>query len=679
MANVVPLPEPEAEAATKAPAASDRASEPAAAPPAAASLPVQAPSRAWPLFLATLHRRIHELDPRWLWGCLAAALLVMLATAYWSGKAARSDDALLQLQGQSHRIALASLRAGAGETAAFTVLEQARAQAREAALQFAAGASGAALSPNEATRQWKTLEAHVDALRAQREPIGEAARIAGALRARSPALQDAAEQLGAAMERFGAGPAELAAAQRLALLTQRIGQSSVLLLTAAQIDPDVASILRSDADASEDILRALLEGRQALPLAAQRNPEVRRQLSALRESFEAQRSAALALLAQVPGLTQAKSSAAAAASSADALAGTLEKSMSESRVGAGVRAALTILAAALACAALASLALRARRARAGPNGAGLALDPVRTLSLPHDAGGLSERDLVVLSTQSEQGAGVNFLAGVTMERRRLRREIEEAGDKVASAADRAVQLSALAADAQRRMRDFSRGVGAMTRALSAVEEISGRVEALAQVGRPTVETIAQASRATLRAMAHMDGTQATMRDREHRIQRISGLAKRTRAVAEEMTALAHPTDMVATQASASDALAEDSRSLAEVSKQIGAIARALQLEVDGLAPSADVVRRRDKLTEDTERALARSAEAAKQLGTAIDTVADDARAQRATLSTLLEQRVDPQELADLAVQWERRGAELALELAQVSAKLERAIARSTSP
>lgn len=619
-------------------------------------------------------------------GCSAAALLALFVASSWSGEAASMDEALLHLRGQSQRIALMSLRAAAGDATAFSALEQARRRAQDAAARLGepATASGAATYA-QAVRQWKALETHVEAMRAQRDRIAEAARIARALNERGPALHDAAEQLAGSMARSNAGAGEIAAAQRLALLTERLGQSATLLLLAARIEPELPASLRADADAIDDILRGLLDGGEPLRLAGQRNVEVRRQLGALRESFSAQRGAAAALLGQVPGLSAAKTAAAAAASSADALGDALDQALSGPARRSAGRLALVILAAALALGALAALAAIIMRVR----GASMQATP-----RAEDSVAVSISDTSMKPGDHPPDSGGGSLTVEALDRRRLVKQIQDASDRVAGAAVRAAQLSAIGADAQKRMRDLERAGSTITHALEAVEKISTRAEALAQTGRPAVEAIAQATHGARQALAQLHAAQTPPREHEQRIQRIAEYAKRMGGIAERMADFTKRANMVAINASIQSALsgqgarvvnvlAEEFERLAsfsaEVTKQIAALVHTLQHDVDGLAPSGETLRRQGRLAEDAERALDRSAEAAKRLGAAVDAMLADTRAQRAMLPALLDQRADPRQLAELAVQSELRGAELSLELAQVGAELERVAASLSSP
>lgn len=619
-------------------------------------------------------------------GCSAAAVLALFVASTWSGEAASMDEALLRLRGQSERIALMSLRATTGDATAFSALERARVRAHDAAARLGEpAAAGDAATYAEAVRHWKALETHVEAMRAQRDRIAEAARIARAVNERGPALHDAAEQLAGTMARSNAGAGEIAAAQRLALLTERLGQSAALLLLAAQIEPELPASLRADADAIDDILRGLLDGGEPLRLAAQRNVEVRRQLGALRESFSAQRGAAAALLGQVPGLSAAKAAAAAAASSADALGDALDQALSGPAKRSAGRLAIVILASALALAALAALAAIILRGRSAG---------IQPMPRAENSGGLSVRDGSMMPGEVPPDSGVGSPAVEALDRRRLVKQIEDASDKVASAAERAAKLSAMAADAQRRIRDLERSAATIARALEAVDKISTRAEALAQTGRPAVEAIAQATHGARQALAQLHAAQTPSREHEQRMQRIAEYAKRMGGIAERMADFTKRANMVAINASIQSALsgqgvrvvnvlAEEFERLAsfsaEVTKQIAAVVHTLQHDIDGLAPSVETLRHRGRLAEDAERALDRSAEAAKRLGAASDAMLADARAQRARLPALLEQRADPRPLAELAVQTELRGAELSLELAQVGAELERVAASLSAP
>jgi twitching motility protein PilJ len=299
-----------------------------------------------------------------LLGCAVAAALAGFFAVRWSDRNALADAALVRLSAESYRTAYASVRAAAGDASAFEAVEEAQARAGEAAWHVAerSVAAGAAA---EAERHWEALATHLDALRAQRERVTAAAKLARSLNERSPALHDAVEQLAALMARFGAGPSDLAAAQRLDLLTQRIGQHASILLAATPAAPDSSTSLQADADAIDDILLGLLEGSAALRLAPQRNPEVRRQLGALRESFSGHRGAAAMLLEYAEGLSAAKSAATAAVSRADAIASAVDQTRSEPRQGAAIgRGALLTTTAAFALAALVCLAVVLRRARA---------------------------------------------------------------------------------------------------------------------------------------------------------------------------------------------------------------------------------------------------------------------------------------------------------------------------
>lgn len=298
-----------------------------------------------------------------LFGCVVAATLAALVAMEWSDRRTLAQAALVRLSTQSYRSAYAAVRAVAGEATAFEALEQARAKTQQAA-SLVAESSLAEATVADVIRRWEALRTHLDALRAQREPVIAAARVAHSLSERGPALHDALEQISALMVRSGAGANELAAVQRLDLLTQRITQNAKLQFATIPVAPD-SSLHQSDADVIDRILLGLIEGSATLRLAPERSPEVRRQLSALRESFNGQRAAVAMLMAYIPSLNAAKSAAAAAMSSADAIADAVDKARSEPRSWtASGRVALLTATAALLLTALACLAIIVRRARA---------------------------------------------------------------------------------------------------------------------------------------------------------------------------------------------------------------------------------------------------------------------------------------------------------------------------
>jgi len=204
------------------------------------------------------------LDLKWLRGVavlplrrqlavLAAALGVVLVLMLWlawadyraahfgEGHAAAAAD----LRMLSQRLAKAALRGLRGDPEAFPQIQASRDNFEQALAQLSRAGQGT--RAHEAlTALWARVEKNAATLLRDQKLLVALAAAAELLERGNAELLERAEQVQNLLLLHAAPPAEVAAASRLVMLSQRMARGAQLLMAADQVEPDVEFLLGKD-------------------------------------------------------------------------------------------------------------------------------------------------------------------------------------------------------------------------------------------------------------------------------------------------------------------------------------------------------------------------------------------------------------------------------------------------
>ena len=260
---------------------------------------------------------------------LASLLAALLAAALWLAwseyRQAHLGDAYLlvaaELRTLSQRLAKSALRSLRGEAEAFPVVQASRDDFAAGLARLAKdGRAGAAVRALES--QWQETERQATVLLREQRMLAALANAALGMERGNPQLLERAERVLSLKLARGAPAAEISAASRLALLSQRIALNAQRLLGADHLDPEVEFLLGKDLNE----FRATLARLRASPREDERAP-----LNELAESFGAYQDAVVALLGRRARLAAAKDAAFAIHANSERLLEAVDRVVAEYR------------------------------------------------------------------------------------------------------------------------------------------------------------------------------------------------------------------------------------------------------------------------------------------------------------------------------------------------------------
>ena len=238
---------------------------------------------------------------------VAGTLLALQRAERGSTQVAASGQALMQ----SQRLAKSVTQALAGQPAAFAEVEDsAGVLARN--LRGLRGGTGMTPAADELQPKVAQLlllaeiaEKNARTVLAQQSRLMQAAQALQVLDALSAQLTEGAEAVAALELQREAVPARLAAAGRLAVLTQRIPRSAIEFFTANDTRHEALQRLGQDLDAFHTLAQGLLDGDPVLRLPPARDAAARARLTQLQDLFGRTRREAGVILEQLQPLAAA--------------------------------------------------------------------------------------------------------------------------------------------------------------------------------------------------------------------------------------------------------------------------------------------------------------------------------------------------------------------------------------
>jgi len=539
------------------------------------------------------------LDLKWLRGVAvlplrrqlalaAAALVALLFLALWLAwseyrEAHFGEDhvvAAAEMRMLSQRMAKSGLRALRGDAEAFPQIQASR-DAFAAALERLGRAARAPDSLAELREAWARIEKHAGTLLRDQKQLVALAATADRLERDNPRLLERAERVQNLLLARGASDAEVSAASRLVMLTQRMARGAQRLLAAEQVEPETEFLLGKDVNEFGATLARLR--------AEAREERLGRALQALGEAFGPAQDALIAVLGTRERLAGAKRAAFGIHAESERLLAAVDRVLADYRASPARRAyeaGLAVLALAL-LGALAVLGLayvvdeRRSREAAARRLAAMRRYHERDLEaveqLRRELEGLAAGDLTARATVSSEitypaaSALNDALEGLRALVERVARAAERVGGAAGSAQGAAEGLLASARLQSARVKDASARALGMARA---VTDLSARANQSAELARVSVDTAVQGRQAVQAALS-------VVADMGRRVRMAAETVDKVRGASPEMAQTARLLDQVASQAEALGASASG-RTLAE----LGARLRALALNAGEVSQTA---------------------------------------------------------------------------------------------
>jgi twitching motility protein PilJ len=522
-------------------------------------------------------------------------------------------------------------------------------------------------------------------------------------------LLELSEQVASLKLQTGAGAREIAAANQMVMLTQRIAKNASSLLVGDEISPEIAILLGKDSNTFRELLNAHLKGSEPLRIAMTSDAETRRKLGELENSFREYQLSVNRILGSMERLILAKRAGSEIFRGSEELLDATGKLAQAYQHSITDRAAYGATLAALVLLALAVLAAMAkvylvdtrRQAQLAEQSRQTSEQVNRQnqdaiLRLMNELGDLADGDLTVTATVSEDitGAIADSINYTIEELRVLVGRINNAASRVTIATGIAQQTSAELLDATKRqsleIQAAGHSVLAMARSMT---QVSGNANQSAQVARQSLAAAGKGTQAVQDSIKGMNGIREQIQETSKRIKRLGESSQEIGEIVELISDITEQTNVLALNAaiqaaSAGDAgrgftvVAEEVQRLAERSgeatKQIAAIVKTIQTDTQGAVSAMEESTRGvvegAKLSDAAGQALAEIGDVSQNLAELIENISDATRHQAESATSVAGKMQDILRVTEQATAGTQRTATAVGELAGLATELKSSVA-----
>jgi len=475
-------------------------------------------------------------------------------------------------------------------------------------------------------------------------------------------LLDLTEQLAAHKLQTGANVREIAAANQLVMLTQRIAKNVAALRIGDAISPEIAFQLGKDTNTFAEFLTAFAKGSEELRIMAAADAETRRVVGELDAAFKDYHGAVGDILSGMQELVFAKQAGARIFVDNEALLDAADSLASAYQTGTTERTVYVVSLAVFILLALAVLAMMAkvylddtRRQAALAEQSRQDSEAINRqnqdaiLRLMNELGDLADGDLTVTATVSEDitGAIADSINYTVEELRVLVGRINDAAGRVTAATEIAQHTSEELLDAaERQSREIQDAGHSVLEMASSMTQVSGKADRSAQVARQSLSAAGKGTQAVQDSIKGMNEIREQIQETSKRIKRLGESSQEIGEIVELISDITEQTNVLALNAaiqaaSAGDAgrgftvVAEEVQRLAERSaeatKQIAAIVKTIQTDTQGAVSAMEESTRGvvegAKLSDAAGQALAEIGHVSQNLAELIENISDATRKQ----------------------------------------------------
>ena len=522
------------------------------------------------------------------------------------------------------------------------------------------GATQAALSA--LAEEWKKTDLNVTRVLEQGKNLQQLGESVSVINGKNPHFLETAETAATFKLHAGAPAHEIAAANQLVMLTQRLAKNANALLVADAIDPQVASQLQKDTAAFRNVLTALQTGSEAIIRNPTANAQARDKLAGLNTAFKEYQEAIGGILGNLESLVQAKQAGSRIFHDSDAL---LEAATGLSNAYAAEVASQATygwaiaLFSVLAVVALALMvkafnddsALRQKQAEEQQKEAEASnsANQEAILRLMTEMGSLADGDLTARTTVTEDitGAIADAVNYTIEELSVLVRSVNTAAGHVAAASESAQKTSNELLEAtERQSREIQQAGDNVLDMAQSMRHVSGEAMESAQVARQSLEAAQKGAQAVESSIKGMNEIRDQIQETSKRIKRLGESSQEIGEIVELISDITEQTNVLALNAaiqaaSAGEAgrgftvVAEEVQRLAERSgeatKQIAAIVKTIQTDthnaVSAMENSTQGVVEGAKLSDAAGQALQEISAVSTNLASLIESISSATQQQ----------------------------------------------------
>lgn len=650
-------------------------------------------------------------------GAIFVMLLLLIASlVFHDNRESTHGTAYIAASGEmrmlSQRLAKASLLALQGNTVAFSQLKESHETFAQLLDRVTSGGdiSGVSVPPSpdgvrpqlEAlTLLWAGTAKDAMTVIGQEKNLVELGKSVALIDNKNSEMLELTEQLAAMKLQAGSAARDIAAANQLVMLTQRIAKNASILQVGDEINPEVAFLLGKDTNGFRDLLQGLGKGSN--------DADSREKLNALDVAFKGYQDAVGNILGNMQPLVLSKQAGSRIFRESEDLLKATDQLALGYQEGLTERGLYIVLLIVMTVVALATLALLAKiyledtshRAQAAEQQRHASEQVNREnqdaiLRLMNELGDLADGDLTVTATVSENitGAIADSINYTIEELRVLVGRINDAANRVTAATEIARQTSAELLDAAERQSSEIQEAGQsaldMARSMS---EVSGDATQSAQVARKSLMAAEKGTQAVQDSIKGMNEIRNQIQETSKRIKRLGESSQEIGEIVELISDITEQTNVLALNAaiqaaSAGDAgrgftvVAEEVQRLAERSaeatKQIAAIVKTIQTDtqdaVSAMEQSTQGVVEGAKLSDAAGQALSEIGDVSRNLADLIQSISTSTQNQADSATDVARLMQDILHVTEQTTAGTQRTAQAVDELTALASELKGSVA-----
>ena len=524
---------------------------------------------------------------------------------------------------------------------------------------------------------------------------------------KNPQLLDLSEQVAAIKLQSGSGSRDIAAANQMVMLTQRIAKNAAALLVGDAIDPEVAFLLGKDTNSFRELLTGLSKGSEGAKGAIE--ADAKSKLGELEVAFKEYQEAVSGILGNMQRLVLAKQSGSAIFKDSEELLAATDKLAQAYQGQLAERALYIVILVVLVLVAVASLVLMAKIYLEDSRRRAEEAERLRQesellnrqnqdaiLRLMNELGDLADGDLTVTATVSEDitGAIADSINYTIEELRVLVGRINDAANRVTLATELARRTSEeLLAAAERQSQEIEQAGRSVLTMASSMNQVSSDATQSAQVARQSLAAAEKGAQAVQDSIKGMNEIREQIQETSKRIKRLGESSQEIGEIVELISDITEQTNVLALNAaiqaaSAGEAgrgftvVAEEVQRLAERSaeatKQIAAIVKTIQTDtqdaVSAMEESTQGVVEGAKLSDAAGRALSEIGNVSQNLASLIENISSATQEQAQSAAGVAETMKDILQVTEQTTAGTKQTAEAVGELAGLATELKGSVA-----